>query len=265
MIPEHAHGGGVDAEGALLLLAASAVLAYAVGMLVSRRRGRSWPLHRLLLWTCGVVAAAVSVVGPLAHAAHEDFVAHMQAHLAVGMLAPLLLALAAPVTLALRSLDVTPARRLSRLLSSAPAQAVAHPVTAAALNAAGLALLYLTPLYEAMQNDSAVHLLVHGHLLIAGYLLAAAVVGSDPQPHGPRRVLTAVVLVLSIAAHSILAKWLYAHPPVGVPLPAAEQGSQLMYYGGALVEGALIVVFCARWYAARGRRMPSPESASFNR
>ncbi|MRG60260.1 cytochrome c oxidase assembly protein [Agromyces sp. CFH 90414] len=237
--------------------AASAIAAYATGVVVSRRRGRPWPWPRPALWTAGVVLAAISAAGPLASAAEASFVAHMWAHLLGGMLAPLLLVLAAPVTLALRTLHVTPARRLSRLLRSGPARFVAHPVTALALSSGGLWLIYRTPVFEAMHADPLLRLVVHAHLLVAGCLFTAAIVGLDPRPHPSRRTLLAIVLVIAVASHGILAKHLAADPPAAVPADDAQAGAQLMYSLGGWVEAAVILVFCAQWYRAAGRRRAS--------
>jgi putative membrane protein len=261
----HEHGDGLSPDALLLTLAGGAVLVYVIGVRMGARRGRTWPASRILLWVAGIGVAAASVVGPLAEAAHTGFVAHMWAHLLGGMVAPLLLVLAAPVTLALRSLAPTPARRLSRILHTAPARVVAHPVTAAVLSAGGLWAIYLTPFFASMRGVPLVHVLVHAHLLVAGYLFTAAIIGLDPAPHPPPRALVATVLVLAIASHGILAKYLYAHPPAGAGVGDVQQGAQLMYYGGAWVEAVLIVIFCARWYRAAGRRLsdtpPAPTRA----
>jgi putative membrane protein len=130
-------------------------------------------------------------------------------------------------------------------------------VTALALSAGGLWMLYLTPLYGWMQRDPLLHLAVHAHLLAAGYLFTAVVIGLDPRPHPPSRPLRAVVLVLALASHAVLAKHLYAHPPAGAPADARD-GALLMYYAGACIEAALIVLFCAQWYRASGRGLTIP-------
>ncbi|MDL5351310.1 cytochrome c oxidase assembly protein [Microbacterium sp. zg-YB36] len=244
----HSHGGGFSLDLLVLAVAAVAIAMYVGGVLGSRRRGRDWPVSRTILWCAGVAAGAAAAAGPLAAAAHESFTAHMWAHLLGGMIAPLLLVLAAPVTLALRSLEVTPARRLSRLLRSAPARFVSHPVTAAVLSAGGLWLIYLTPVFDAMRTQPLVHVLVHAHLVAAGCLFLSAVIGLDPRPHAPSRVLTAVALIATIAAHGILAKYLYAHPPAGLDPVDVRAGAELMYYAGAWVEAATIVILCAQWY-----------------
>ncbi|POH68145.1 cytochrome c oxidase assembly protein [Cryobacterium sp. TMN-39-2] len=238
-----------------MLIAAVAMVVYMFGVVSSQLRGRPWPLFRFLFWTAGIALAAAAVIGPLADAAHESFAAHMWAHLLSGMLAPLLLVLAAPVSLALRTLDVTPARRLSRLLRSAPARLVGHPITAAVLSAGGLWLIYLTPVFESMQTNRISHLVVHAHLLFSGYLFTASIISIDPRPHPPSRAVSVIVFVAVMASHGILAKYLFAHPPVDVPAADAQEGAQLMYYLGAWIEGTIIVIFCAQWYRAAGKRL----------
>lgn len=88
---------------------------------------------------------------------------HMLVHLLLGMLAPLLMALAAPMTLLLRTLSVSSARVLSRVLSSRPLRLLTHPVIASFLNLGGLWLLYTTDLYSLMHENILLHqLLRHG-------------------------------------------------------------------------------------------------------
>ncbi len=258
MIPAHTHGSpssGVGSDLIALLPVLVAIAVYLAATAIGRQRGRSWPWFRTVFWIAGVLAAAAGFIGPLAAAAHESFVAHMAAHLLVGMAAPLLLVLSAPMTLALRTLSVDPARRLSWLLRSPLARVLTHPVVAAALNVGGLWVLYRTPLYELMQRDVLVHLLVMLHVLAAGYLYTYALVGIDPSPHRSGFVMRSVVLVSSLAAHGILAKLLYAHPPPGVPVADAHTGARLMFTGGDAVDFVLIVLLCAEWYRATDRRL----------
>jgi putative membrane protein len=243
--------------GGLLLLAA---FGYAAGMLSTRRRGRSWPAGRAACWYAGLTAASATLLGP---AAAPGFVTHMVAHLLLGMVAPLLLVLAAPGTLALRGLPVRPARRLSRLVATPAVRIFTHPVTAVILDAGGLWVLYTTRLYPAMTHNPAVHLLVQMHVLGAGALLANAIAGMDPTAHRAGRPVRAVALLTFLAAHAVLAKYLYGHPPAGVPAAAGRAGAELMYYGGDLVDLALVTIFCWQWYdpawfRVGARRAPQP-------
>lgn len=243
-----------EAVAALTLVIAA--LGYSIGLWAARGRSR-WPGRRTLFWYLGLGCVGAGLTGPIAEAAHTSFTAHMSAHLLVGMIGPVLLVLAAPVTLALRALPVERARVLSRVLSGPGVRVLTHPVTAGVLNAGGLWLLYTTGLYELMHASVLVHALVHTHILVAGYLFTASLIGVDPNRHRASIVVRSAVLVVFIAAHSILAKWLYVHPPAGVQAADAEIGAQLMYYGGDVVDIALIILLLAGWHrSTRPRQSP---------
>ncbi|HEV2067184.1 MAG TPA: cytochrome c oxidase assembly protein [Thermomicrobiales bacterium] len=232
-----------------IVILATLGLLYAIG-LVRQPQSKHWNPWRTLRWYAGLLVAGAALIGPLPVAAQTSFVAHMTGHLLLGMLAPILLVLGAPITLGLRALPVARSRRCVRLLSQPAFALVAHPVTAAVLNMGGLAVLYTTDLYRIMHEHALVHVVVHAHVLLAGYLFTAAMIGLDPVIHRPSYLYRAVVLVLAMGVHSILAKSLYAYPPAGVPGDQAQAGSMLMYYGGDAVDLVLIVIFCAQWFRA---------------
>jgi putative membrane protein len=212
-----------------------------------------------VLWCAGLASAGAGMVGPVAIAAHSSFTAHMVGHVLVGMAAPLLLVLAAPVTLALRALPVPWARLLSRALRAHFVRFLTHPVIAATLNMGGLWLLYTTDLYQLMHSSALFYALVHAHILLTGYIFTASLVGVDPSPHPASMLLRSVVLVTFITTHSVLAKWLYASPPSEISPSDAHAGAQLMYYGGDIVDVTLIVLLFAGWYrASRPRYSNSP-------
>jgi len=243
------HHGPASVTGVLLLVSALALPLVCYGIAATETKG-SWPGWRTACWAAGLATLGLGTLGlgTLGLGTGHAFTQHMVSHLLVGMVAPLLLALAAPVPLALRALPVARARTLVRVLRSAPLRTLGHPVTAAVLNAGGLWLLYATPLYSAVGN----HPLLHVHLLAAGYLFAAAILGTHPRPAG--FPLRAAVLIGYLAAHGILAKYLYGHPPAGVPTADAELGAQLMYYGGDAVDLVLIVLLCRAWFRTLARR-----------
>jgi putative membrane protein len=200
-------------------------------------------MWRACCWWIGAGVAALALTGPTAASAHHDLTAHVAGHLLLGMVAPVFLVLAAPVSFVLRALPVHAARIVSHILAARPIRVLAHPVTAAVLNTGGMWLLYTTGLHHV---TGPVLILVDLHVLAAGYLFTAAAIGVDPAPHRPGRAVRVAVLIVSFAAHGVLAKYLYAH------MPSAQRAAELMYYGGDLVEVAVIAVFCAQWYAAGG-------------
>jgi putative membrane protein len=254
MTGHHDHGAATGGATLLVVgLLLVAALLYLAAVRTARARGRQWPAQRTALWLLGLTCAASAVVGPLAERAHSDLRAHMVGHVLLGMLAPLLLTLAAPVTLALRALPPGPGRRLTRLLRSVPFAVLTHPAIAALLDVGGLWVLYRTGLYEASMQSPPVHALVHAHVLLAGYLFAFALVGADPNPHRAHLAVRVAVLALAVTAHNVLAKLIYAFPMVMLPAEQARAGAQIMYYGGAPVEIVIIVLLGLEWLRRQDR------------
>lgn len=224
----------------------------------SRRRGKAWPRSRTFFGILGVVLAVVSVTGPLAHLAHADFRFHMGTHLILGMLSPLLIHSARPFTLIFRTLSIQNARRLVRFLKTRYIRTLHHPVTASLLNIGGMWVLYTTRLWEMMHQHAFFYLLIHLHIFLAGYVYTASLLQLEPSPDRYRFSFRAAVLVLSLAAHQILAKFIYAHPPGEVPTDLAEAGGMLMYYGGDVIDLVIIIVLCRRWYQTLQPRKKLP-------
>lgn len=217
--------------------------------MIAAEAREKWPVRRSIYWLIGAGCIAFSITGSLANEAHHNFVAHMTVHLLLGMAAPLFLVLAKPVTLLLRILPVKTARGLMKLSKTRYARFMGHPVTASVLNIGGLWILYTTDLYMAMHMSMAVHYIVHLHIFLAGYLFTHVLLSIDFNPHRASWLFRSAALVLSIAAHNILAKWLYANPPHMTTAEQAEIGAQWMYYGGGVIELIIITLLCYEWYA----------------
>jgi putative membrane protein len=237
--------------GPLECAALVALVLYVTGAARLRRRGDAWPWWRDLSFTLGSAGLVIPLPG-------GEFTAHMLQHVAVGMLAPLLLVLARPVTLALRALPPGRARRgLVAVARSRPATVLVFPPVAAALDVGGLWVLYRTHLFAATHDHPWQHTLVHVHVFAAGLLFSAAICQLDPLRHRYSILLRAATLVAAGTAHAVLAKSLWVTPPPGTAFSAADlhTGAELMYYGGDLAEIALAVVMAAQWYAAGGRAL----------
>lgn len=237
----------------VLLLAGGAGYAGAVWRL--RRRGDGWPLGRVLAAVAGLGCLLVAVVPPVSE--HDEvFEVHVLQHLLLGMLGPTLLAVSAPMTLALRVLPAGPRRGLLAVLRARPVRLLAGPPVALVLQVGGGYLLYLTPLYAATLRYPLLHDLVHAHMVAAGCLFAWSIAGLDPIAHRPGTRTRLVALTAAAAGHNVLAKLLYAHALPGAAGPVADRlaGAQLLYYGGDVADALLAVVVMAQWYARAGRR-----------
>ena len=227
-----------------------ATIFYLFSVVISNRKHKKWPVSRTVCWLIGICSVGLALAGPLAEKANEDFTVHMIGHILLGMLGPLLLVLAAPMTLFLRTLDVRVARRLTKLLNSMPMRVVMDPVMASLLNVGGLWLLYTTNLWTSMHENSMIHVLVHFHVFLAGYVFTQSMIYIDPTPHRTSYRYRSIMLVIALAGHGILSKYIYAHPPMGVSPLQAEIGAMIMYYGGDMIEVILIYILCRQWYKA---------------
>ena len=87
------------------------------------------------------------------------------------------------------------------------------------------------------------------HVLLTGWLATAAVLSLEPVPHRRGVGVRASALAGGMAAHDVLAKWLYAFPPAG--LSGAAAGAQLMYDGGTLVHLLVAGLLWRQWYRSR--------------
>lgn len=243
-------GGAFVVLNATLLAGAG----YLIGVRRLRSRGIGWPVARTSVTILGLACLAIGVL-PVPGMA--GFPGHVLQHLLIAMLAPFLLALGAPVTLALRTVGPGARRRMVALLHSAPVRAVTFAPVVLVMHVGGLYAFYLTPLFNLAHGNGLVNAVVHLHMFITGCLLSWLLVGVDPINNRPRLGASLVVLLMAAAAHDILAKFMYAHRlPAGAgTAEEIEAGALLMYYGGTVVEVALGVAVLSRWYAASGREL----------
>ncbi|WP_445326878.1 cytochrome c oxidase assembly protein [Solibacillus sp. FSL W7-1464] len=228
--------------------------AYIIAVIITNQRYKKWPVYRTIYWTIGMLIALAAVVGPLANSAHSNFTAHMVSHLLLSMVAPIFMAVTKPMTLLLRTANTTFARKLTSILKSRLLKFVSHPITAAVLNVGGLWLLYTTDFFVLMHESAFFALFVHLHFFIAGYIFTISIIYFDPVYHQYSYRFRAAVLIIAIAGHDILSKYMYANPPAGVSQQEAETGSMVMYYAGDWIEVALIIIFCWQWYKSANPR-----------
>jgi putative membrane protein len=253
-----AHGAHSAPAGPLVWLAA----AMALGYLLMAWHRREWNVWRTVSFLAGALLLALAApMGPWPWPG-GDLRGHMAQHLVIGMFAPLLLVLGAPLTLVLRTIPRRWGRRLGRASHSGPARLLLHPVTALTLNMGGLFILYSTPLHTLTTSNTVAHHLTHAHFLAAGYLFAWVIAGPDPVPHRRSVPVRLVLLGVAIAAHAVLSQLLYAGI-IGADLapPGQRRGAaELMYYGGDIAElllaMAMLVTLRPRGVSAARRRAP---------
>lgn len=177
---------------------------YIAGVRRLSGRGRPWPLVRSLAFGGGVVLLVVATQSGLAGAEDELFSAHVVQHVLLGMAAPLLLILGAPVTLALQATSGSVSRAVRRMVHGRLVGTVTHPAVAGVLFSASLFGLYLSPLFELSLRNELVHVAVHQHFVLVGWAFFWGVLGIDGERgrlHHGARVL---VVLLLVPFHAIL-------------------------------------------------------------
>lgn len=258
----HALHGAAGASIATLAARFSIALlavAYVSMALAQRRSHKPWRTSRTVAFLIGCGFVELALLPELSPYPHGDFREHMLQHLLLGMIAPVALVLAAPMTLLLRTLPQRHARQLVDVVRSRPMHVLAHPFVALVLSVGGMGALYLTPLYTLMLGHPALHAAIHAHFLLAGCLFAWVIAGPDPAPRRPRLSERLLVLGIAIALHSTVAQLIYANVLVAVPASETELhgAAALMYYGGDIAE--LVLAFAA---ASAVRRRRSSEFVS---
>lgn len=235
-------------------MAVGPVLAVALTLYLAavRRVPRRWPPAR----TAAFAAAVVVVVAAAALDGDERFTTHALQHLLLGMVAPALFALSAPVTLALQAGRPATRRRLLRVLHSRPARLAGHPLLGWALFGGSMLVLYLTPLYDLSLDSWWLHEALHAHFLAAGALFFWPVVGVDPVPrrlpHGAR-LLT---VFLAIPFHAVLGMALLgADGPIAPEHTLADSrtGAGVLWVAGDLLGLGAALVVAAQWMAHEDR------------
>ncbi|UVS77589.1 cytochrome c oxidase assembly protein [Actinokineospora sp. UTMC 2448] len=162
---------------------------YLLGLRKLRARGVAWPVGRTVAWLAGCLVILFATSSGFGKYAPAMFSVHMQTHMMLSMLAPILLVLGAPMTLALRALpaagsDAPPGPRewLLALVHSPVSRALTNPVVALVLFIGSFYGLYLSGLFDSALPQHWAHLAMNAHFLIVGYLFYWPVIGVDPAP-----------------------------------------------------------------------------------
>lgn len=177
---------------------------YIVGVVVLRRRGVAWSPWRVVCWLGGLVIVLIATSSAVGVYDDTLFSAHSVQHMLLQMLAPVLLVVAAPMTLALRTMPLRPRQGLLAITHSRPARFLAHPAVAFAIFGLSQFVVYYTPLYEASLRNDWIHNASHVHFVAVGFLFYWSLLAIDPVPHRPQHVLKFLLVVGMAPMHVLL-------------------------------------------------------------
>ncbi|MDJ0356187.1 cytochrome c oxidase assembly protein [Paenarthrobacter sp. PH39-S1] len=181
---------------------------YVSAVLKLRRRGDKWPVPRLICWLIGMASLVYITSGGPAVYGRVLFSAHMVDHMALMVVAPLFMVLAAPVSLALKTLvprgDGSRGARewILVIVHSRFSKLVTHPLFAAANFAGSLVLFYYSGAFGYAMRDHIGHELMILHFTLTGYVFILTMIGIDPLPRRAPYPLRLLLLLATMAFHA---------------------------------------------------------------
>jgi putative copper resistance protein D len=237
--------------------------AYVSGLRRLRASGRPYARSRPPAFFAGLAALLVALASPVDVYAEVLFSVHMVQHLLLAYVAPPLLALGAPITLALAATRPTVRNRfLVPFLRSKLVSLLSLPTVGWTLFVVSGFAVHFSGLFEAALEQTRVHAIEHVIFLGVGLLFWWPIVGVDPAPHRmsyPARlmslsmamVVTGFVAVALYSADRPLYAWYAALPAPWGPaaLPDQRRAAAIMW-----VLGSLILIVAGLFAAAAWRR-----------
>jgi putative copper resistance protein D len=243
---------------ALGVLAAGALYLWGVTRL--RRRGDLWAPARTSVFLVGLALIAFVTVSGIEAYDTTLLSVHMVQHMVLSMLAPIFLALGAPVTLALRTLPSGPRRVLLSLLHSRFGKVVTFPIVSFGLFVASPFVLYFSSLYRVQLEYPVVHDLIHAHLIAVGCLFFWPLIGLDPLPGRLGYPLRALMMFLSTPFHTVLGLTVMQsstllggdwYPSLGLtwadPFDDQRLAGGILWAGGEFVAVAMLGALVYQW------------------
>jgi len=154
---------------------------YVVSVRRLAARGRGWPRARTVSFLSATALVVIAVQSGLASYDDQVFWIHVVQHLLLMNFAPILFALAAPVTLALQASNRSTQRVLLAILHHPVVEFVTNPVVVVVAAYATMLVYFLSPFYNFSLEHPLVHDVSHLHFLVSGCLFWWLVVGRDPS------------------------------------------------------------------------------------
>jgi cytochrome c oxidase assembly factor CtaG/putative copper export protein len=258
---------GFQLEPFFLVMSLIAASLYAVGLIRLRQRGHHWPVGRSISWFLGIGVVIWCTNAGIATYAQVSVSLHMVQHMTLTMLAPIMLVLGAPATLALRALRPSkshqrgPREWLVWFLHSWITRILTNPFYVFFIYVIGLYGLYLTPAFGWLMGSHIGHLVMQSHFIIAGYLFYWVLIGIDPRPKPMPYWSRLLMLLLALAVHGFFAvalmmattplapEWYGIVRPEWVTDPLADSlvGGQIAWGLSEIPTVIVLIVIAVQW------------------
>ncbi|GDY32334.1 copper resistance protein D [Gandjariella thermophila] len=255
--------------------AIGAAVLYLAGVRRLRQRGDAWPVGRTVAWLAGCGSVLLATSSGIGRYAPAMFSVHMGSHMILNMMAPILLVLGGPVTLALRALPAAgkddppgPREWLLAFVHSPVARVLTHPIVALALFVGSFYVLYFSGLFDTALNYHWAHLAMNAHFLLTGYVFYWPIIGIDPAPRRLPALGRLGLLLASMPFHAFFGVILMSRQTVigetfyrSLALPwvtdlLSEQrlGGGIAWAAGEVPLIVVVIALLAQWAKADERQ-----------
>lgn len=233
---------------------------YVVSVRQFRRSGQDWPWLRSVWFALGEVSIVAAVISGLGAFDRTNFVVQAVQYSVVGMGAPVMFALAAPVTLAFRTGGPRTRAAIQAVVYGRPSGWLTNPLVTWPLYFGPLFTLYLTSVCWDGIRHPVIDQVIYLVLFVTGFVFCWAIVGVDPIARRPGYWFRIAYGVLTLAPYSILGMAVEsARKPIGpgIHLVQMQTGGGVFWVIGdsiSLLGVIAIWVLCLRTDEGAARR-----------
>lgn len=243
------------AVAVLVILAA----AYLTGVALLPRRSPDvvWPVRRTVSFFAGLAVAAFATCGSVAVYDQVLFTAHMGGHLALVMVAPVLLVAGHPLTLAVASSPPPRRERIARIARGKVVSLLTTPPVALACYAVVIVGSHLTGVMDEVMRRTWAGQVEHVVYLVVGIQFFVLVVGAEPirwRLGTPARwLLLAIAMAVDTFTGVVLLQGTHAvgmrvDPALPVDtLSDTRTGGAIMWFGGDAIMAAVMIALVIGW------------------
>ena len=221
-------------------------------------KGRSWSRMRTVSFVVGLVMIDLALQSPVATFSMGYFEAHMVQHLLLMVTAPPLLALGAPMTLALQTSSRTVKVRMLRVLNSQVFKWWSHPIPTAAVYYFAMFAFFLTSGIDVAMRHMWVMDLVNIAFLMASLHFWWPIVGIDHIPHWPMShggKMVALLIGVPIESFLALALLTMTRPVASMyTLGSTHAGAGILWTGAEVFTFLALIPVFVQWLRFEGRR-----------
>jgi putative copper resistance protein D len=247
----------LDSVALAVLVVVAAWYVAALARLPRRSPGLVWPARRTVSFFAGIAVCVFGTCGSVAVYDQVLFTAHMGGHLALVMVAPVLLVAGHPLTLALAAASEPRSERIQRIASGRIVSLLTTPPVALACYAVVIVGSHLTGLMDVVMRNTWAGQLEHLVYLVVGIQFFSLIVGAEPirwRLGTPARwLLLAVAMAVDTFTGVVLLQGTHAvgmriDPALPVDaLSDTRTGGAIMWFGGDAIMAAVMIGLVIGW------------------